>query len=234
MKIIASILFVLFCVSAQAKVIKLTTHNTVNFRGPVTFKSVTKAKLELYEQLKKRGSKKYPIYIAIDSPGGMIAAGESFIEFAKVYRNIHTISLFAASMASAIVEALPGKRYVTSSGVLMFHRARGQFKGQFEDGEVEESLRFIKKYVRNMENRSAKRMKMSLADYKARVVNEWWEFGQSAVDANMVDEVVTLHCTRELIDKKEVSARSGFFVSYNAVFSGCPLFQNPLPGEKDE
>jgi ATP-dependent protease ClpP protease subunit len=125
MKIILSALVLCFGLIANAKTIQLNTTNTVNFRGPVEWDSVTKVKMELYKKLKERGKKHYPIYIVLDSPGGSIAAGEAFIEFAKMYSNVHTISIFSASMASAIVEALPGKRYVLSTGVFMFHRARG-------------------------------------------------------------------------------------------------------------
>lgn len=228
-KILSALAIVLLTFAAQAKDIRLTTGNTVNFRGPVTMESVTEVQLKLIKAVKDRGSAKYPIYLVMDSPGGSIYAGESFIELAKTFKNVHTITLFAASMGSAIVEALPGKRYITSSGIMMFHRAAGTFKGQFEDGEVESSLRFWKRFVRRMEVRNADRLGIALEVYKARVVNEWWESGSDAVYFNMADEVVNVTCSQKLIDKEETGNVRGFFGLDKAVFSACPLLQNPLP-----
>jgi ATP-dependent protease ClpP protease subunit len=188
--------------------------------------------MKLIEAVKDRGKKKYSIYLVMDTPGGSIAAGESFIEFAKTLPNIHTISLFAASMGSAIVEALPGNRLITASGIMMFHRAKGNFRGQFETGEVEAQLKFWQQMVRSMEARNAKRMNMSLADYKDKVRNEWWSRGGNAVIDGMVDEVVTVKCSQVLIDKREVGFTKGLFGASSAVFSGCPLIQNPISEEK--
>ena len=229
MRILACLLLVLFCATSQARVVNLTTANTVNFRGPVDWESITAVQMRLIKAIKDRGKAKYPIYLVVDSPGGSIAAGESFIEFARTLPNIQTISLFAASMGSAIVEALPGKRLITPSGIMMFHRAKGTFRGQFEEGEVEAQLKFWQMMVRSMEQRNATRMNMKLEQYKARVKDEWWSRGWNAYNDNMVDEVVTIKCSSALIDKTETGVVRSLFGPSTAVFSACPLIQNPLP-----
>lgn len=228
-KILSAIALCLFCMPASAKLIGLNTANTVVIRGEVSISSMTQAQLDLMEQLNKRHTKTYPIYLVLDTPGGSIIAGETFIEMAKLYKNVETISIYAASMGSAIVQAIPGKRWVLPSGMLMFHRAKGQFVGQFESGEVESRLNFFKSYVRDLEWRNANRLGLKLKDYKDKVKDEWWVSGQRAVDAKVADEVAHIFCSKKLVDKKVTSRVAGLFGSSTQIFSGCPLIRAPLP-----
>jgi len=100
---------------------------------------------------------------------------------------------------------LPGRRYILETGYLMFHRARGGVQGQFEDGELESRLEFAKKMVRQMEKNNAKRLKLTLEEYKKKVVNEYWINGFEAVEKNAADEVVSLSCSKELIEQMNLS-----------------------------
>jgi ATP-dependent protease ClpP protease subunit len=223
-----------YAAESNQGVIALTSDNTVVFRGVVNGSSVATAQVKLAEQINKRGKKPYPLYLVLDTPGGGISAGEDFIQFAKRVRNLQTITIFAASMGSAIVEALPGKRYVTENGVLMFHRAKGSFDGQFEDGEVESELALIKTVVRFMEQRNADRLGLTLADYKSKVINELWAHSKDAVVQGMVDEVVTLDCSMELIESRVHVINEGLFGGTDLMFSGCPLIRSPIPQVKIE
>lgn len=216
---------------AQTATIQLTTQNTVNFRGEIGGQSITEAQLKLAELANTRGKATYPIYLVLDSPGGSIVAGDAFIQFAKTIPNVQTVAIFAASMAAGILEALPGKRNVTANGIVMFHRAQGQFQGYFEEGEVEAQLRIWKQVVLNMENTNATRMGLKLEDYKAKVRAEYWLYGTENVTNKVADEVVDLICTRELQDKKEVKTLNSFFGSQDIIYSGCPLFRAPLPNK---
>lgn len=216
---------------ASPKIV-LTTANTVTFRGVVDGTSITKAQLKLVDLVKLRGKAKYPIYLVLDSPGGSIVAGQAFIEFAKNIPNLETITIFSASMAAGIVEALPGKRNITENGILMFHRASGGFEGQFEEGELESQLSLWKKIVRSMEQKNADRLGITLADYKARIVNEWWLFGSQAVLEKGMDQTVDLVCSQALIDERESVHQQVFIFTIESEFSGCPLFRAPLSKQK--
>lgn len=230
MKLILTLLSaILLCsTTLAAPKITLTPNNTVTFRGVVDDGSTTKATVQLLSLIQKRGDARYPIYLVLDSPGGSITAGEDFISFAKTLPRVETVSLFAASMASGIVEGLPGKRHVAQNGILMFHRARGSFEGQFETGELESELEIWKKIVRSMEQRSADRMSISLADYKAHALNEWWLYGADSVSAKAADDVVDLQCSQDLIDKREVKDEMVFIFVIRSVYSLCPLMRQPL------
>lgn len=234
-----SIVFLaLFCSGAFAQTpmhekIVLTTKNAVVLRGIVDSGSVQKAQYELVAAAIKRGTDKTPIYLVVDSPGGSIEDGLSFIEFAKTIPNVQTISIFSASMASAIVEALPGARLITGNGYLMFHRARGGFQGQFEDGEVETRLFMAKRLVRAMEQTNANRMRMKLEDYKSLAKDELWLDSEQALLFRAADKQVDIYCTTELIGETEVIHIDMFLVSADLVFSRCPLFRSPKDDAKN-
>lgn len=230
---LSKIIFVLIlCLPTFAgesrRVLLLTPSNTVTFRGEVNYESVTAAQLKLAEQVAIRGNKSYTIYLVIDSPGGDIDAGEDLIQFAKRIKNLETVGLFAASMGSAIIEALPGKRYATESSVYMFHRAKGQFRGQFENGEVEARLALSKLIVRNMEVRNAKRLGISIEEYKSKVINELWALGDGLVKQGMADEIIDLDCSPALTNSREHLMTQNLFGVDDMTFSGCPLIRSPI------
>jgi ATP-dependent protease ClpP protease subunit len=225
MKFILAILM-MFGASAYAQEsIKLGTANTVTLRGPIDDDSATRTALELLRLSKDRGSKDYPIYLVLDSPGGSVEAGEMFIEIAKTIPNLKTITVFAASMASAIVQALPGERLVLESGVMMFHRARGGVSGQFETGELESRLEFYKKYIRRMEQRSADRMGISLVMYKRAVKDELWFTSSNALDWNAADRVASIECSPSLIEKSQTVVVQVMIFQVSVDFSACPLLR---------
>lgn len=225
----------LFCGPAlsQEKIV-LTTANTVTFRGAVDGDSIIKAQLELVDKVLIRGKAGYPIYLVMDSPGGSIYAGEAFIEFAKSIQNMETITIFAASMASAIVQAMPGKRHILGSGIMMFHRAQGQFQGYFETGEVESQLKLWKEIVLTMENRNSARLNIPLKDYKEKVAIEWWALGRGAIEQKMADRLVDIICSPALINETETSTQSMGIFAIETTYSQCPIFRVPLPEKKEE
>jgi ATP-dependent Clp protease protease subunit len=211
----------------------LNTRNAVTLRGPIDSSSVQKAQFELMHAALNRAKPSDKIYLVLDSPGGSIEDGLTLIEFAKTIPNLSTISIFAASMASAVVEALPGERLLTNNGMLMFHRAAGGFQGQFEDGEVESRLMMAKSIVRSMELVNANRMKMPLGVYKELVVRELWLYSQQAIAYRAADRIVDISCTSELIQTTEKLTIDLFIFSVDLVFSQCPLFRAPLDDKKN-
>lgn len=223
LKIVLSLILSLPVSSALAKSIRLTTNNVCSLESQVDSSSMAALKKCLSEKVSKRRGRRYPIYLYLNSPGGSIYDGLRFLSFAKTIRNLHTITEFSASMAAAIAQGIPGKRYIVDHGVFMFHRARGGVRGQFEDGELESRLKLWKTIVRRMEQMQADRIGITLADYKKRRINEWWLYGSDNVKQNVADEQVSIKCTRGLIDKQvKVYVRS-MFGSRAVEKSACPL-----------
>lgn len=224
--LLLSVLVTVGSFGASAKSILLEDKNHVALRNEVNDSTITKLELELAKKVAERGSKDYTIFIVLDSPGGSIDSGIAFEEFSKTFKNIETITIFAASMAAGIVEALPFKRNILESGTLMFHRARGGIEGQFEDGELESRLTFYKKIVRSMEVTNASRMNMTIEFYKQSVKDEMWIYGTDAVADKAADEVVSVECTQSLIESRITEQYSimGMF-EVTASYSACPLIK---------
>ena len=221
MKLFLTLLMV--CGLAHAKNIELTTDNHVLLRNEINDTSISKLQVELAQKVIKRGTKSYTIYLVLDSPGGSIDSGLNFIEFAKTIPNLETVSLFAASMASAIVEALPGQRNVLETGILMFHRARGGVSGQFEDGELESRLNAYKKMVRDMETVNAKRLGISIDVYKSKVKDELWVTGKDAVSAKAADATVSITCAADVINRTTIETFEFMGMQFDVKFNACAL-----------
>lgn len=217
--------------AAANELLLLTSANTVTLRGPVTDSSVLDTQLKLFKLVAIRGAKQYPLYLVLDSPGGSIDAGLGFIEFAKTIRNLKTISIFAASMASGIAQALPGERLITQNGITMFHRAAGRFQGYFETGEVESHLELSKSIMRVMEATNATRLKMTIPAYKEAVHNELWIYSGNNITQSAADKVVDLECSNALVALKEQVTFQTMFGSGSVTFSGCPLMRSPTGGD---
>jgi ATP-dependent protease ClpP protease subunit len=206
----------------------LDDSNSVIFRGEVNTDSVQSIQFELATLVLKRGFVAKPLYLVLDSPGGDIEAGIQLIEFAKTIPNLRTLTIFSASMAADIVESLPGLRYITNNGNLMFHRAKGAFQGQFEVGEVESRLNVAKKMVLGLEIQNANRLGISLIEFKARIKDEYWLDADASIKAHAADKIVDIVCSKELLEKRVKMEYFTILGPVSLVFSGCPTFRAPI------
>lgn len=219
--IILSLVLSLNCF-AKEKIV-LTTANSVLLSTGVDMGSMTTAMLDIANLVLLRAGRDYPIYLVLDSPGGSIYAGDNFIQFAKTVKNLHTITIFSASMAAGIAQALPGKRYITEHGQFMFHRASMSMSGQVSDGEFESRLAMVKRVIRRMEIANASRMNISLPVYKQKVKDEWWMDASESVANRAADAVVDILCSSALIKKKIKVKQRTLFGEFTSVRSACPL-----------
>jgi len=205
--------------------IVLTEKNTVVFDTAVGKKSVIDISFKLSKLVAERSKakKSYPIYLVMDSPGGSVMSGLKFIEFARHFKNVHTITIYAASMAAYIVQAMPGKRYILGTGNMMFHRASiSGFGGQIVFGEFESRYKHIKKMVTQSEKTNADRIGISLEQYRKKVKDEWWLWGAEAVLRKTADEVPDVLCSQELVLKKEEKTVIRGFRKHTYLKSACP------------
>ena len=205
----------------ESKHYLLTEDNSITFRGQVYSASVTdfgERLLNLSYSLRDGDT----INIVLDSPGGSIYAGLNLISLMEsIPQKVNCIAIFAASMAHSILQSCLGNRYVTTNnGVIMIHRAKGSFSGQFNDGEVESRLKTWSRIVMDMEKTNAARMSYSYDDYKAKAKDEWWCSTDQCIKENFADKMVTLKCSKELFRKKVKLGRY--------TFSACPLLRSPL------
>ena len=205
--------------------IVLTADNMVLIKGEIGVISMIKATKEVLALRAKNANSK--IYLVMNSPGGEIDAGLAFIKFLKTQKNITTISIFAASMASGIVEALP-ERLITKDGTLMFHRAHVGLEGYINNGELEVRLAYIKKTVQVLEDINRARFGISLEAYRQLVQNEYWLFGQEAIEKKAADRVVDISCDQALIDARNEVTVQTLFGAKTIVYSACPIIELPV------
>lgn len=224
------LLTIFFSLSISAKEIKLSEDNTLVLAEAFTSRSVAKL-IQQATKLDANLKSGYPIYLFLYTPGGSIQAGLELFEYLKgLNRPVHTITLFAASMGFQTVQHL-GKRYILNYGVLMAHKARGGFRGEFGGGLSQLDARYGMwlRRINMMDELAVKRSngKQTLKSYRAAYDNELWLNGPEAVKGGYADEVVTVKCDLSLQKTVTEVFDLGFF-SIKAVYSSCPLNTAPL------
>ena len=232
MKIVSTLLLaLLLSLSVNAKEIKLTADNTAVLRQDFNSSSVTSLKKDLLE-LNANLKSGYPIYLVLYTPGGSIQKGLELFEFVKgLNRPVHTITIFAASMGFQTVQSL-GKRYILKYGILMSHKARGGFKGEFGGGlsQLDSRYGMWLKRIDMLDKVTVKRSngKQTLKSYRAAYDNELWLNGPEAVEKGYADEVATVSCGTTLTTKESTETLDFGFFKLNVTFSGCPIITSPL------
>lgn len=210
----------------SAKTITLSTQNSMSLNGQVSGGSMNGLMLKLQE-LNKIETKE-PIFLIVNSPGGSIYDGFDFIRFAQTSkRPIHTVTLFAASMAFQIVESL-GDRYVTSYSTLMSHKAKGGFDGEFP-GQIDSRYAHVLSHLNEQDKLVINRTKgkQTLKSYASLIQNEYWANSTKAINDGFADEEVTVSCDKSLEGTNSQTVNLGFF-SVDVEFSNCPLITQPL------
>lgn len=214
----------------EKKEITLSADNTLILNQAFDGSSTVK----LMEQATKMDSalkSGYPIYLFLYTPGGSIQAGLELFEFLDgLNRPVHTVTLFAASMGFQTVQHL-GQRYIVKYGVLMSHKARGTFSGEFggEISQLDSRYGLWLRRVKLMDEQTVKRTngKQTMKSYTAAYTPELWLNGEEAVKDGYADQVVTVKCDQTLSGSYDIEEDYGFF-RLKLVFSKCPMKTYPL------
>lgn len=147
------------------------------------------------------------VTVFIDSPGGDVLAGIRAIDSVfglKVNKPSLTLSCYAhsaASMAFTIFELSCNKRIVSQYSILMQHQASLGMRGKW--GEVQSRAELVGQVITLLEGKLAARLGLSLTDFQARVVNDWWLVGKTAIKNNAADILGVVSCSAELVKAKQ-------------------------------
>lgn len=222
--LLTAALLLSFSVSAENIILK--ADNTVSLNTDVSDSSITSAMLDI-QRLNSLETDE-PIYLVLNTPGGSVFAGINFIRYALTSRRpIHTVTIFAASMGFQIVQALPGKRLMAFSGVLMAHRAAvSGLAGQYP-GELNVRLDFFQDISEQLDIDVAKRAGITLKDYQAMVHDEYYAANEKAINDKFADESVSISCDKSL-DTTYTKNFDTFFGPVQVEFRSCPLFTSFL------
>ena len=230
-KILIALFALMLTFSVSAEDLKLTADNTVVLRQSFNSSSVTALKKDLL-RLNANLKSGYPIYLVMYTPGGSIQKGLELFEFVKgLNRPVHTLTIFAASMGFQTAQSL-GKRYILKYGVLMSHKARGGFQGEFGGGlsQLDSRYGMWLKRIDMLDKVTVARTngKQTLKSYRAAYDNELWLNGPEAVEKGYADVVATVSCDVTLTSQENTSVFDLGFFRLNVTFSGCPLITSPL------
>lgn len=216
--------------TSKASTLKLTKDNTAILFGVVD-STTTSDVMQQIQKLDSSLKSGYPINLVMYTPGGSIQDGLELIEYLKsVNRPINTITIFSASMGFQIVQSL-GKRYILENGVLMSHKAKGGFEGEFGDGNSQIDSRYglWMSRIAELDNQTVKRTsgKQTMKSYRAAYQNELWLTGTQSVKGGYADQVVSVTCAKDLNGTRSQPVEV-FGLTFNLLFSECPMNTNLL------
>lgn len=203
--------------------------------GESTSAIISKAKaldLALSGLKEKYSGNKQPLYVFLNTPGGSIQAGLEMIEALNgLGRPVNTITLFAASMGFQIAQNL-GERLILKNGVLMSHRAAGEFTGQFggqSPSQVESRYALWKSRLDELDAQTVSRTggKQTIASYQKQYASEMWLTGNQSVAQGYADKVVTVKCDKSL-DGVSTHTLSFMGIPIEYDLDNCPINTSPM------
>lgn len=174
---------------------------------------------------------KRPMYLFLNTPGGSIQAGLEMIEALHgMDRPVNTVTLFAASMGFQIAQNL-GDRLILKNGVLMSHRARGAFEGEFggqAPSQIESRYTLWKSRLDELDAITVSRTKgkQTIASYQNQYSSEMWLTGQQSVDRGYADRVVKVKCDSSL-SGTTVHEVQTFIGNVKYELDNCPINTSP-------
>lgn len=219
------------------EIIVLSSNNTIVLNSEVDGDSVAKVisdakKLDNTFSLKSAWSRKKPIYLFLNTPGGSIQAGLELIEAMNgLDHKVNTITLFAASMGFQIAQNL-GDRLILKNGVLMSHHAAGEFEGSFggvSPSQVDSRYQLWLDRVKELDEQTVKRTngKQTYESYIKSYDHEMWLTGSKSIAGGYADRIVTVKCDSSLNGVTTHDASfMGIPIQYD--LDNCPINTSPL------
>jgi ATP-dependent protease ClpP protease subunit len=223
-------IFVLFLAYVYAKNIMLNPNEFISIRDEITKESIDKNLKEFTNTLTYT---KNPI-IYLDSGGGSVMDGERLIHQMKYLQNegikVTCIANKAYSMAFHIFE-MCDNRYIMEYSTLMSHQmSLGLRRMEFKN--MKNYLHMIDMMDIKLNKQVANRIEMDYDSYFQKIRNDWWIYGDEAIELKLADEVVYVSCNPALfqmdMSTKQVQdiqmGESGIvIVSQNVTTHACPL-----------
>jgi ATP-dependent protease ClpP protease subunit len=169
-------------------------------------------------------SKSKHMYLFISSPGGNIVAGAQLI--AALHgsgKHFTCIADFAASMAFVILQSPPcTERLVMSSSITMQHQAAYGIEGK--DANNQSMMKFIQSMISSHDTFQAKRLGLTLEQFKNRTHDDWWLWGLNSITEGVADREALVKCTGNLASQHETLEFTGFMgMKFSVEVNKCPL-----------
>lgn len=207
------------------KLIELNENNTIVLKGTINSDLISNIIHKSNNLISD------DIIVFISSPGGSVMSGNNFIEFIKSLeqrgKKISCIAETAISMAFVILQACP-TRYILDSSVVMQHQMSLGVNGKLEN--IKSRLVMIKDLNEQIIENQAKRLELSVDDFKKKTISDWWLYGSSIIKNKVADEIVNVYCSNNLLGDKNVEEKvfNTILGKFKLIYSKCPLAKNPL------
>jgi len=177
-------------------IVTLNKHNFALLKDEINDSNVKKC----IRDLSKISSESF--YVFIDSPGGSVNSGLHFINTLNWYKEnnkvINCIAKKAHSMAFIIFQHCTN-RYILSSTVMMQH----QMSLSGIDGPFNNLMNYfdmVKTIGHEIDLNVANRIGISVEEYKTKISNDWWLYGNSIITAGVADKMIIVGCDTELYE----------------------------------
>lgn len=198
-------------------------NNTVYLRDEVNNYTVSVVMYKMGQVLEKSNI----VHLYITSPGGSVVAGNNLVTFIETQikngKKVVCIADIAASMAFVITQSC-SERLVKPDSIMMQHQASFGLDGQTENNI--NMMNLFLDMLKYTDLKQAKRIGISLEEFKKRIAHDWWLYGEGAVKENVADRVVLPTCAPELITKTTTEKKCGlFFGCYKLTYSECPIIR---------
>lgn len=178
-----------------AKTLELNENNTLSILGEIGPHTLLDFSHKLIALNEKSTDK--PLYLYIDSPGGVVEYADAIVFLAKNSRRIiHTISLKAASAAFNIVQMLH-TRYIVYYSQLLTHPIYYPNLRSLPD-TIEMLTQSVKEDFKTYRE-IAIRLGLPLEDYVKLMEKDMWVRGENNLTINTADEIVEIECSKQLI-----------------------------------
>jgi ATP-dependent protease ClpP protease subunit len=200
--------------------IELNQDNTLLIRGEINDKLAT----EFVFDVNKRKIKS-DLFVFLDTNGGSVDAGNKIIYEIQKY-NLSCIAHKAISMGFVILQSCD-KRYVTPLATLMQHQI--SYGIMDEKAKVENYVEYIKQVGDHLTLLQSKKIGISKREFERRTYNDWWMFGEKAVQENCADELSKVVCTSKLTNATYTEDKG----SYTYTYSKCPLITTYISKKKN-
>jgi len=200
--------------------IELKNDNTLLLRGEINDKLATQFVFEVNKRQNKTG-----LYVYLDTNGGSVDAGNKIVYEIQKY-DLSCIAHKAISMGFVILQSC-NKRYVTSLSTLMQHQI--SYGVQDEKAKVENYVEYIKQVGDHLTLLQSNKIGISKREFERRTYNDWWMFGEKAIQEHCADELSRVVCTSKLTN----TTYTEDIGSYTYTYSKCPLITSYIDKKKN-
>lgn len=199
--------------------ITLQSASTIVLRGQVDTMLVNKIMFKIMSL------KAEDITIYISSPGGSVVAGNKLIEFMSTSNKKFTcVAEFAASMAFAIFQQCD-VRVITPTSILMQHQASYGVEGSMNKNRA--LIRMLEDLVEHAERISAKRLRLTIQEYRELIRDDLWIYGKSAFKYRAADKLSSVKCSKKMVKETRKEVQRSMFGKSVIIWSACPILQLP-------